>query len=487
MYGSGPPRLPAGLRKSDANCEPSVSPAVARLGTTIIAFLVYGAFEGLLKRLTRYAWYIYPIKDVFFLAIVLAWVASLSDREPPLRPPFRRILLAYVAVGTAQVFNPYLPSVVAGLTGLRADYMFATLFFFTFQALRTSGQVQRLARVIGGVAMITAVGAIAESLLGLQWVYQNELQVAITANYFGASGDLVIRPSSIGNGPGSAAMMQFIGGGFLLGLGALQRRFSRKVFYLLGAAAALTGIFLAATRIIWLMTAISASAFVLLVGRAKLRWGLAVGGVVGVAILLSVVFSSGEIVARFQTLETPVETYRTERYSALEILPEIIATFPLGAGVGWNVPRQLEILRGFYASEAILFSGVHNYLSILTLETGVLGLVLFVGFTVAVLVSGFLTVHRERDEECRALLVGCYAIFAGIALSFPFGGGLIGWPGEYFWVTAAVVMRLGIASRGVAAPATATAVAAAALARSELKAYPGLRHRLARSAKGLSR
>jgi len=413
-----------------------------RLERALVAFLVYGAFEGLLKRLTGYAWYVYPIKDLFFLYVLASWIRVPSRRGTRSRSPLSLLLGTYLVLIGVEILNPYLPSVVAGLVGVRASYMYAVLYFIAFRAFDTEERVIRLARWIGCLAVVTALGAMVEAWLGVEWVYENKVQVMINATYLGVSGNWVIRPSSIGTGPGSAAMMEFIGAGLLLGLASLERRGPRQILLLSGAALTLGGILLAATRIIWLMTAIAAVTFVLLLGRRRIRWGVSVVLLVAVAWQLSLFFSGGEIIARFQTLKTPFETYRTQRFGALQVLPEVISDYPFGAGVGWNVPRR-DLVEHFYLGESVQHVGVHNYFSVLALEVGIVGLLLFLAFSAGVLLRGLLAAHRTKNEARRSLLVACYAIFAGIALSFPFGGGIIGWPGEYYWILAAMVLRLG--------------------------------------------
>jgi hypothetical protein len=424
----------------------AAQPSLDRLERALVAFLVYGAFEGLLKRLTGYAWYVYPIKDLFFLYVLASWVRLPSRRGACSRSPLSLLLGAYLALIGVEILNPYLPSVLVGLIGVRASYMYAVLYFIAFRAFDTEGRMIRLGRWIGCLAVITALGAMAEALLGLNWVYDNRLQVKIAAYYMGVSGNWTIRPSSIGNGPGSAAMMEFIGATLLLGLAVGERRFRLRTLLLVGAALAFGGIILSAVRIIWLQVTLAAAIFVFLLGRRMVVWGMGVGVLVGVGILLGVYFSSGEITARFQTLRTPLETYRTEpsasqRYTGLLLLPEVVSDYPLGAGVGWNVPR-VDALAPLQGDERILHFGIHNYLSVLALEVGAVGLLLFLTFAAGVLFRGLLAVHREEDEARRPLLAACYATFSGITLSFLFGGGIIGWPGEYYWVLAGIIIRL---------------------------------------------
>jgi O-antigen ligase len=106
------------------------------------------------------------------------------------------------------------------------------------------------------------------------------------------------------------------------------------------------------------------------------------------------------------------------------------------------VPRK-DLVEGSYAGEQVQFIGVHNYLSILALEVGFPGLMLFTIFSLRVLAFGLRAIRGEASEDRRALISACYAVLAGIIFSFPFGGAIIGWPGEYFWILAAIIMRLG--------------------------------------------
>jgi hypothetical protein len=438
----------------DVTGSPPSSPPVETLELALLAFLVYGAFEGLLKRVTGYATWLYPIKDLFFLAVVAAWLGH--QAPSPRRSPAWKLCVAFLSIATLEIFNPYLPSLVFGLAGLRASYIYAVLFFIGWRVYDSDEKVVRLARWMAFIVIITGVGAIGEVQMGRDWVEENGLQVAVDASYLGTSGEYVLRPSSIGNGPGSAAMMEFIGVAFLLGLAAIERTPVRRLAWFLGAMLGVTGILLAATRIIWIMMGIAAGVAVLLMGRRKLGWALSVVVFGAAAIYLSVLFSSGEIIARYQTLETPTETYQVERGYALLLVPEILGIYPLGAGIGWHVPRQFDFLGGFYSGPTAEHVGIHNYFGILAIELGIPGLAVFLLFTIVVLVIGLRGTFREANERRWILFVSCYSVFAAIAVSFPFGGALIGWPGEYYWLVAGMIIRF--AARAEAPPARVAVV-----------------------------
>jgi O-antigen ligase len=296
-----------------------------------------------------------------------------------------------------------------------------------------------------------------ESMLGLEWVYKHKLQAFINAYYLGVSGDWVIRPSSIGTGPGSAAMMEYFGAMALFGLSVGARKWQHRAVCLCGAAIALGGVLLSAVRVVWLQTVLGAAAFVMLGGRLRIRRAVFLAIPAMVAVALSLFFSRGEINARFQTLETPVGTYLTEpsaaqRYYGLLLLPRVIADYPLGAGIGWNAPRQ-DIIAQYYGEEMVLHSGVHNYLSVLALEVGLPGLVVFVLLSLAVAAHGLRQLLREGRRGRRPLYAAYYALFVSLMLSFLIGGGVIGWPGEYYWIFGAVVLRLGQLQSDVVLPA----------------------------------
>jgi O-antigen ligase/polysaccharide polymerase Wzy-like membrane protein len=428
-----------------------VSPSAERsdnqqLERLFLVFLTYCAFEGLVKRTTGYAWYVYPIRDLLLFTVLVYW-ATLQWRGRPSRvPPFSLILWFYLGLVCVEALNPHLPSIVLWLAGVRTSYVYVLLYFVAFRVFDTQERVVRLAEWVGVIAIITAVGAMIESALGLDWVYRNNVRAFINAVYVGASGSWVIRPSSIGNGPGSAAMMEYIGAFALFGLAVTARTGPRRLAALCGAGLALGGVLLSATRVLWLQAAVGIAVFTIVNGRGLLKRTLYILAPAGLAVALSLLFSGGEISTRFKTFETPLATYLTEpaaseRYYGLLALPRVVSDFPLGAGVGWNAPRQ-DLLAPYYGEDMIAYAGVHNYLSILALEIGVLGLVVFLTFSVGVSLRGLRSLHREPDPTRGGLFAAYYALFVSMLVTFLVGGGIIGWPGEYYWILAAIVVRL---------------------------------------------
>jgi O-antigen ligase/polysaccharide polymerase Wzy-like membrane protein len=422
--------------------ERGASLATQRLERILLTFLIYGAFEGLLKRVTGYAWYVYPVKDLLFLFVLAQWVMLWrTGASSPTRAPFSVLLWLYLGLVCVEALNPHLPSVFVWLAGVRTSYMYTLLYFVGYDTFRTEERVQRLARMLAGLAVVTALGAMIESILGREWIYEHKLQAFVNATYLGVSGDWVIRPSSIGAGPGAAAMMEYFGAMALVGFAVRDISWARRAVLLCGTGLALAGVLLAATRIVWLQAAIATAMFALLGGPRRVTRATFIAVPAAIAIATSVLFSRGEINARFQTVETPLGTYRTERYGALQLLPRVISDYPLGAGVGWNAPRR-DLLAPFYEEETIEYSGVHNYLSILALEMGLLGLLLFLIFSIGVSLRGLRALYQQRDTGRRALFAVYCAIFLSILLSFLAGGGIIGWPGEYYWIFAAIIVRL---------------------------------------------
>lgn len=421
--------------------------ATDRLQRVLLAFLIYSAFEGLLKRLTGFAWYIYPIKDLFFLIVLFHWAALRPSGGTLGRTPFTLLLVFYLSLVAVQALNPHLPTYVMWLAGVRTSYMYVLLYFVAYRAFCTEERIVRLAIWLGALAVITALGAMVESLLGLEWVYRHRLQVFVEPIYLGASGNWVIRPSSIANGPGSAAMVEYFGAIALFGLAVREKMWLRRMALLGATGLALAGVLLSAVRIVWVQAAVAIVAFVLLAGRLPIRRAAFVLVPAGVAVVLSLFFSRGEIAARFQTVETPADTYITDpsaaqRYSGLLALPRVVAEFPLGAGVGWNAPRQ-DLLVPYRGQEMLEFAGIHNYLSVLAMEVGVLGLLVLLLFSLGISYRGLVALLQQRNSERQSLQAAYYALFVSLLLSFLVGGGLVGWPGEYYWIFAAIIIRLG--------------------------------------------
>jgi len=421
--------------------------ATRRLERVLLLFLTYCAIEGFLKRVTGYAWYIYPVRDILFIVVVGYWVTFRRRGASFDNPPYPRLLSFYLGLVCVEALNPHLPSLFVWLAGVRTSYMYALLYFVAFRVFDTEERVVRLARWIGVIAVITALGAMIESVLGLDWVYRNNVRTFINAVYVGASGAWVIRPSSIGTGPGSAAMMEYMGAIALFGLAFTHTRARWRILDLCGAGLALGGVLLSASRVFWLQAAVGIVVFAVVGGHGLLRRATYILVPAGAAVGLSVLFSRGEISARFQTFETPLVTYLTEpsasqRYYGLVALPRVVSDFPLGAGVGWNAPRQ-DLLAPYYGEDMIAYAGVHNYLSILALEVGVLGLVVFLTFSLGVSLRGLRALRLGTNSRRHLLFAAYYAIFVSILLTFLVGGGIIGWPGEYYWIFAAIIIRVG--------------------------------------------
>lgn len=101
--------------------ESLVPPAARRLHWVFLAFVVYSGVEGLLKRLTGYSLYVYPIKDLFYLVVLLHWAFLARARATSGNPPYALLLMAYVSLVFVQVLNPHLPSIFIWLAGVRSQ------------------------------------------------------------------------------------------------------------------------------------------------------------------------------------------------------------------------------------------------------------------------------------------------------------------------------------------------------------------------------
>src|SRR2546425_10632473 len=91
----------------------AVASGLRRLEVAVLIFVLYGAVEGLIKRLTGYSVWVYPLKDLFFAAVLMAWLTM--PRSASTRSPARGLCAAYFLIAALQMLNPYLPNPVVGI------------------------------------------------------------------------------------------------------------------------------------------------------------------------------------------------------------------------------------------------------------------------------------------------------------------------------------------------------------------------------------
>jgi hypothetical protein len=125
-------------------------------------FIVWLLFEDLIRKYLGNNMYIYFAKDVLAgLTYVSLYVAIRRGRERIFRPPFLFVFSLFFWLGTLQVFNPLSPSILYGLMGLKIYFYYVPLMFLGYALLRDQEDLQHFLMVnLGLASVISALGII---------------------------------------------------------------------------------------------------------------------------------------------------------------------------------------------------------------------------------------------------------------------------------------------------------------------------------------
>ncbi|HVZ23540.1 MAG TPA: hypothetical protein VG871_20850 [Vicinamibacterales bacterium] len=398
----------------------------------LFLYLVYGTFEVAVKRLTHFAWYVYPIKfGLFFLVVAAWWTARPSIAAHRLRPPLLVVVSLYIALAALQIFNPYQGNPIVGVLGWMTDFMYVVLYFVAFDLLRDERVVLRLLWVTAALGVASAVSCVGEMWYGaeqLQRMYPTFVPLLV----FTPGGDVFYRPTSL------VPYMEIFGIAAMVAMLAMRRQ--RVVLLLGGIALCVAASLFHAIRITWVTTLLFLALFTLLDRRKS--W---IGASVVVAcVALSIQtfdLGGGMLEQSLESATTPVQTFERNRLGGLLSITRIVSEYPLGLGVGESSPG-LRFLDGRRGSQTRL--GTHNYLTDLAGQLSLAGPLLLLAFGFGIGRLGVGAPGHLGGSDVRGIVIkAATALFGAVLISF-FGGGALGaYPeNEYFWLMAGVIARL---------------------------------------------
>lgn len=440
---------------------------LANWRTGVYLFLAWLIVEDLPRKFLGNDMRLYFAKDVLALLLYLAfWTWGLRGREA--RPSFRFLtpLAIFAAWGLVQVFNPRSPSPVYGLLGLRMYFFYVPLLFVGYALVRSERDLRRffvfnlaLAAVVGGLG-------IAQGIIGLDFLnpaeLAPELHLARLVRQAPITGALVPRPTSVFVSDGRFAWYMLLA--FLLGLGgtayALTRR-DRKAPMLA-----------AATGIVALAIVMSGSrgTFMYALGStavlvAGLRWGasrplrarvmrgtqLVLLGV-GLGIVLVLMLFPKAVGARWAFYYETIAPWSPTSELAWRVWGHPVAnllsafTFPgwlLGYGIGTS-SLGVQYVTGRLGLPAPGI-GVESGYGTLILELGILGLLLWLLWTTALVREGWKVLRRLRGSPL--FPIGVAVLWFAFLLLFPFTfGGMQPYQNfvfnAYLWLLLGILFRL---------------------------------------------
>jgi hypothetical protein len=429
-------------------------------------FLLWLVLEDLPRKYLGNNMLIYFGKDALVLILYVAFVIAGSARRVS---HLARAPLAMVAVfagfALIQVFNPNSPSLIYGFLGLRMYLLYVPLALIGYALIRSEADLQRFISFNLLVAGVVASLGVVQSLVGLDFLNPAELPpelfLARLVRTAPISGMLVPRATSVFVSEARFAVYMLVI--FLMGLGGtvyLCFRHGRIVWPAVAAVAMVgTAIVLSGSRgvFVFAVGSIGALASALLWGPirgvrtrlAGLPWVLASAGGVVAAVFL---FSPETLEARwafyYETIApwSPESElfYRAWLYPVDEFLKAF--TFPhwlTGYGIG-TASLGVQYVTGLLGVSAAGV-GVESGYGTLVLELGILGLVLWLVWTTAVVIAGWRAARLLRGRP--TFPIGFAIFWFAFLLLFPWSfGGIAGYQNfifnAYFWLLLGVLLRL---------------------------------------------
>ena len=144
-----------------------VAVAVAAIAVTIVRnwrtgfylFLTWLLFEDLIRKYLGNNMYIYFAKDVLALFTCLSlFMVIRRGKEAAFRAPFLLPLWVFFWLGVLQMFNPHSPSLLYGLLGLKMYFYYAPLMFVGYALVRSDEDLQRF--LIGNIALAGVISTL---------------------------------------------------------------------------------------------------------------------------------------------------------------------------------------------------------------------------------------------------------------------------------------------------------------------------------------
>lgn len=433
-------------------------------------FIAWLLIEDLARKYLGNNMIIFFAKYALALVVYLSFFTAVRRREVPLfRPPFLTALAVFFWFGVIQVFNPASTGYSFGLLGLMLYFSYVPLIFVGYALLDSEQQLRRFFSWNLLLAAVVALLGVIQAIVGpgfLNPARPGEDIRSLSTLYRMApiSGQIFYRPTSVFVSDGRFAtymilswILAFGVAGYLLFRVRRGRALAFLTLALVSAAVVLSG-----SRGAFLLTAGSA-----LVATAAFLWGtpwrqrevVRVVRVVqrtvllaGMGLILLLVVYPQALGARLafysETLsfEGPGSelVHRVRDYPLQNFLYAFdYPRWPYGYGIGTASLGGQYISRFVHIKSPV--SGVENGYGSLVVEMGILGLALWLVWTVALALSAWRVVRTTKNSPWFPL---AFAIFwFAVLLLFPMTyGSLVAYQNfvmnAYLWLLVGILFRL---------------------------------------------
>jgi hypothetical protein len=433
----------------------------------VYLFIVWLLFEDLVRKYMGNNMTIYFAKDALVGVTYIIFLKATRPRVSFLPPTLRWSLGLFVLLGVVQMFNPNSPSFVYGLLGFKLYLYYVPLIFVGYALLRTESDLRRLLFISMGAAGIIALIGIAQSVIGLDFLNPKggeDINDLGHLTRYTPSGLAVPRPPSVFVSDGRFA--QYVLLSFILGLGTvgyllLRGKGGRKLVFpcmgLVALASVMSGgrgcfVYVVATALLipagMLWGAPSNSADTYRLFKAIRRAFVTVA----LAVALGATLFPKEIGAPLSFYRETVlldskdsETFnRTWDYPVANFLAAFSdREWVMGHGIGTASLGVQYVSR--WLGEHAPQIGVESGYGTLITESGILGLILWLLWTIVFLFSAVKVMLRLRGKATFPIALAIVWFSFLLLFTFTWGSMVIYQNfvlNAYFWLLAGVLFRL---------------------------------------------
>jgi hypothetical protein len=140
-------------------------------------FLVWLLFEDLIRKYLGNNMAIFFAKDALAGLSYISLLLAIRRKEAvAFRPPFMLFLTFFFWLAFLQVFNPYSPSPLYGVLGLKIDFFYIPLMFLAYALIRDERDLQRFLLVFMVLAIVISGLGIIQGVVGPQFLNPPTLQ-----------------------------------------------------------------------------------------------------------------------------------------------------------------------------------------------------------------------------------------------------------------------------------------------------------------------
>lgn len=394
------------------------------------------------------------VRDMLLYAIVAGALIRMAIRHERLKlPPLAGWVIAWALVVIVQVANPSNGSLTHSIAAIRPHAEWIPLFFLGYIVMRSEKRVRNFLLLLLFVAAANGVVGLIQSDMtpeelaawgpGYEKAINGEGSVS-ARTFTDAEGTERTRPFALGGDFGFGGAIGVLAIPAALALLTLARRRGFQVLAAVLGTGAVVGIVTsqARTSVMAAFIAVLAFAALTVTSRAGLRTviAIAVAAVVGYA-TVSVLSSGAEKGSfdRYESISSPGEAVSTAydyRRNTLSKIPEYIADYPLGAGIGSSGPGASYPGGG----ENVKTLDGESEFTYLLIETGLPGLLVMLSFFVTLLWVSITRIRKIASRETRVLLTAVAAPLFSIFVTWIVGVSTATTPGSpYMWLAAGIL------------------------------------------------